>query len=359
MARSTNPAHADEHEEAQSRMTFGEHLEELRKRIIRAMLGSLITVTLCIYFYKEIIDVIARPYKLACLTHGITPVLTTLKPQEAFLTSITLAVQAGLVLASPWIIYQLWQFVAAGLYERERKIVYRYTAPSALLFLLGIAFFYFVVLPMTLNFFIQFNSDTSGPLPQVHWFDRIVGYKAPPGTAPATTPSTNPITATSSPTTNIAPIPQAPLLTLPVLTGPPEAPPPHHAVLYFDSRDNTVKARTEKGVVVFMVSQEGSLFATTWRYDDYLSFVTFTALIFGLAFELPMVMLILAQVGIVETQTYRNVRKYAYFGILIGAVIAAPSGDLSTLFFLFIPLIALYEFGIIAAALVTRGRNEN
>jgi sec-independent protein translocase protein TatC len=98
------------------------------------------------------------------------------------------------------------------------------------------------------------------------------------------------------------------------------------------------------------------MIVNTWRADDYLSFVAFTALIFGIAFEMPMVILILAQIDLVQTQTFRNIRKYAYFGILIAAVIAAPSGDLMTLGFLFIPLVVLYEVGIIAAAIATRGR---
>jgi len=75
-----------------------------------------------------------------------------------------------------------------------------------------------------------------------------------------------------------------------------------------------------------------------------------------LAFQLPMVILVLAQIDIVQTQTFRNIRKYAYFGILIIAVIIAPSGDILTLAFLFIPMVLLYELGIILAAFATRGR---
>ena len=342
------------------RMTFGEHLEELRKRIIRAPCSAPSSLsTLCIYFYKFIIDIITRPYKIACLAHGVNPILTTpSNPRKPSSPPSPLSVQAGLMLASPWIIYQLWQFVAAGLYARERKIVYRYTAPSALLFLLGIAFFYLIVLPMTLNFFITFTTDTSRSLPTPNFIERFMGItipQPPAATHPPTTtsPATTAATATA-PTTLPAVVP----IVLPILAEDPPPPSNGQASLYLDSRDGEIKARTPKGVMVFMISQEGSLFSTTWRFDDYLSFVMFTALIFGIAFEIPMVMLVLSQVGIVEPNTYRSSRKYAYFAILIAAVIAAPSGDPMTLILLFTPLVALYELGILAAAFVTRNRDQ-
>jgi sec-independent protein translocase protein TatC len=108
-----------------------------------------------------------------------------------------------------------------------------------------------------------------------------------------------------------------------------------------------------------MVVAQGTLIINTWRSDDYLNFVAFTALIFGLAFELPMVMLVLAQIDIVQAKSYRSMRKYAYFGIVVGAVIVAPSGDIMTLAFLFIPLVVLYELGILVAAFATRGRDDD
>ena len=339
-------------------MTFGEHLEELRKRIVRAMLGSIGGVAICLIFYRQILWIVTRPLKLACEAHNLPFFLNTLKPQEAFLTSITLAFQAGLVLTSPWIIYQLWQFVAAGLYPRERRIVYRYTAPSALLFLLGVAFFYFIVLPLTLNFFISFTMNTAGgPATPSFWERWVIGAPAEPKAATQPVNATAPATAAGAEAA-ILPATMPMPVNLPVFLTDPPAPPPGEAFLYFDARDNIVKCRTHDAIIIFMVGQQGSLFTTTWRYDDYLSFVMFTALIFGLAFELPMVMLILAQIGIVETKTYRGIRKYAYFVILIAAVIVAPSGDPTTLLFLFVPLLGLYELGILCAAIVTRGSGE-
>jgi sec-independent protein translocase protein TatC len=334
----TNPS--DDPDAAQVRMSFGEHLEELRKRIIRALLGSLVLVAVCLVYYKEIIAIVSRPYILIARAHHLPDVLNTLKPQEAFLTSVTLAFQVGLLLSSPWIIYQLWQFVAAGLFPRERTIVYRYTGPSAILFLTGVAFFYLIVLPMTLNFFMTFTDNTAPPPPTPNFIERLRGIKNPTPAAAA------PATAASQP----AAIPT----TLPVLTADPARPADGQIFIYQDARDGRLKIRTSDAIFAVSVTQQGSLFSTTWRYDDYLSFVMFTALVFGLAFELPMVIMILARVGLVQIKTFRSIRKYAYFAIVIIAAIAAPSGDPATLALLAVPLILLYEVGIVAAAVVTR-----
>ncbi len=268
----------------------------------------------------------------------------TLKPQEAFFTYLTLAAEAGLILTSPWIIYQLWKFVAAGLYPRERKIIYRYVGPSILLFLLGVAFFYFIVLYMTLSFFFSFTANSAGPTPTPNALERflvrIYGQAPPAQTAPATATGT------------------APLFTgIPVFDHDPSPPAAGQAILYYDSTHGEIKLRTATETDVIPVAPENSYFTNVWRASDYLSFVAFTALIFGLAFEMPMVILVLAQIDLVQTQTFRNIRRYAYFGILAAAVVAAPSGDIMTLAFLFVPLVALYEIGIVAASIATRKRD--
>jgi sec-independent protein translocase protein TatC len=348
---------SDEGEEAQARMSFGEHLEELRKRIIRAMLGSVAGVLLCILNYKEIVAIVSRPYRLVAEKHNLANVFATLKPQESFLTSITLAFQAGLVLSSPWIIYQIWQFVAAGLYKRERRIVYRYTIPSGVLFLIGVGFFYFIVLPMTLNFFMNFSEDPVGGQPVATWLEQHIlslGGKTEPAATQPATQSTQPATQNA---TEPAAQPGLQPIPLPMLTTDPPPPPAGQWVMYMDA-DGRIKARTSNRIVVVTATREGAMFATQWRYDDYLSFVMFTALVFGLAFELPLVIVVVAQIGIVEVKTFRSMRKYAYFGMVALAAVAAPGGDVMSLACLTVPLLVLYEVGIIVAAVIVRRQQQ-
>ncbi|HVT79900.1 MAG TPA: twin-arginine translocase subunit TatC [Phycisphaerae bacterium] len=369
----------EESEEGQSRMSFGEHLEELRKRIVRALLLAVIGVGLCMFYVHEIYNIVTRPYHVAAQAAGVQDVLITLKPQEVFFTPISLAVKAGLILTSPWIIYQLWQFVGAGLYKRERRIVYRYIGPSALLFLLGVAFFYFIVLPMTLQFFFSFASHGGTRAANPNFWDRIMMHFTPEmsvpvgasnatataaataATATANATATAPAgTATAPAETSTAPatLPAGPMV-IPSIDHDPEPPPEGQVLLYYHSLEHRMKIMLHDRTMIPTVVIEGAMFINSWRADDYLDFVGFTALIFGIAFQLPMVILILAQIDIVQTQTFRNVRKFAYFGILIAAVIVAPSGDAMTLAFLFVPLVLLYEVGIILAAIATRGRPQD
>jgi len=331
----------------QVRMSFSEHLEELRKRIIYALLGSFGFIAVCMVYHKEIIYIVSRPYKVVAKAHNLPGVFTVLQPQEAFLTSIMLALQAGLILSSPWIIFQLWQFVAAGLFPSERKIVYRYLAPMSLLFLIGVAFFYFIVLPIVLNFFVAFTANTAGPAPTPTWIERAMGISSK-SKVPSSESKSEPSTQNSE--LRI----QDSGLSLPVLDFDPPRPEGNEAFIYRDARDGRVKILTHDTTYVVPVSPENSLFSAQWRYDDYLSFVMFTALVFGLAFELPLVIMILVRVGVVQVQTFRKIRKYAYFTIVVISVIASP-GDFMSIALLTIPLLFLYEFGILAATL-TRQR---
>jgi sec-independent protein translocase protein TatC len=333
------------------RMSFGEHLDELRKRIIRALMGGIIGVGICVYFMFDIYKFVVHPYMVTAARHGLPEAMTTLKPQEAFFTFLTLAVKAGLILTSPWIIWQLWQFVAAGLYKKEKRVVYRYVGPSVVLFLVGVAFFYFIVLPLTLEFFFTFSMHAGGATGEPNWWDRTLSRlveKAPIPVPPATTTATRPEGGGL----------EVKGLMIPSLDHNPPVPPEGQAVMFYHAVERRVKILLHDQTMVPMVVAEGALIINTWRSDDYLNFVAFTALIFGLSFELPMVMLVLAQINIVRAKTYRGARKYAYFGIVVGSVIVAPSGDILTLAFLFVPLVVLYEVGILAAAFVTRGRAE-
>jgi sec-independent protein translocase protein TatC len=328
---------AGEGEETQVRMSFGEHLDELRKRIIRSLVGSIAGVMICLYYINDIVIIILHPYRIALLSHGYPDLFSFTKPAEIVINYLTLAVQCGLILCSPWIIYQIWQFVAAGLYKRERRIIYWYIGPSAFLFLLGVAFFYFVVLPLTLNFFVGFTMNTAGPPPQPSWIEEML-LKQSRATAP-----------------DLTGIPRGDATTMPgipVVSSDPPAPPKGTGYLFYNAAERKLKWLTADESLTVMVARGGSLFTNTPRLDDYLHFVTMMTLIMGLSFQMPMVIVILAQVGIVHPNALRKARKYAYFGILVLSVILAPSPDLVVPLFFFIPLVVLYEVGILAAHLL-------
>jgi sec-independent protein translocase protein TatC len=333
----------DDSEESQVRMGFGEHLEELRKRLVYSLLGSAGFIVLGLYFMNDITGWLLRPYRLALMAHGYPPFLGYAKPAGTVITFLGIGVKAGLVAASPWIIYQLWLFVGAGLYKRERKLVYKYIGPSAVLFLLGVAFFYFLVLPLTLNFFIGFNDSTATSKTPARptWIEKELGLDPTPGTDATTLPAGD---ATTMPT-------------VPMVSSDPTTMPAGVGKLYFNAVDGQLKFTAGQRTWVLLVGREGSFFVNLPQLDDYLEFVTFTALVFGVAFELPMVILVLAQIGLVQVKTFREIRKYAYFGIAIVSCVAAPSTDVLTMMCLMVPLIGLYEAGVLAASIAV-GRQQ-
>lgn len=171
----------------------------------------------------------------------------TLTVQEGFFTYLKVSFIAGFVFASPWVFYQAWQFVAAGLYPHERKYVYRFGPMSFVLFSAGVAFAFFVVLPFALEFFIGFSSRL-GLTPQI-------------------------------------------------------------------------------------------------RIGEWISFAVFLPVLFGIAFQMPIVMLFLERIGVFEVTDYRSKRNIATFVIAIVSMILTPQ-DPITMILMMIPLMLLYELGI-------------
>jgi sec-independent protein translocase protein TatC len=140
-------------------MSLGDHLEELRARLILSIIGFVIALVLCLSFGKWIISFIEMPYIKAM---GKEALLQSLAPTDGFISYMNVAMIAAVVIASPWIFYQLWLFVAAGLYPNERRYVYLAAPFSTGLFIIGALFFIFVIAPLTLSFLVMFNKDVLG-----------------------------------------------------------------------------------------------------------------------------------------------------------------------------------------------------
>ena len=141
-------------------MSIGEHLEELRKRAFLAVVGILPIFCVGLYFGKNILRFIMRPLMDALAEEGefsgsgqVTNAL------EGFLNYLKIAAVLAAVVGGPWIIYQVWKFIAPGLYGRERRFFYILSPMSVVFSLLGVAFMYYVMLPFVLVFFVHFNAN--------------------------------------------------------------------------------------------------------------------------------------------------------------------------------------------------------
>jgi sec-independent protein translocase protein TatC len=189
------------------------------------------------------------------INKGMRPAnaLVSLAPLEAMTIFFMVCVVSGLVLASPWVFYQLWAFVGAGLYRHERHYVKKFLPFSLGLFLAGVFLCFFGVLPITLSFLLEFNV----------WL----------GIEP------------------------------------------------------------------------------TLRLADWMSFATILPLIFGICFQTPLVMFFLSLIGIFTADDYRSKRKIAILIMVIAGAVLTPGQDIASQIMLAVPMILLYELGIVLVSL--------
>ncbi len=167
----------DADDEGMLRMSFLQHLEELRSRIIRALMGLGIAFVVSIIFANQLWRIVSEPATIA-LTHlGFVPKLAQITPMETFSTVwVKLPMLASIFLASPWILYQVWAFIAPGLYKRERRWAAPFVICSAGLFIAGGLFAYFVAFRYGLEFLLGIGRDINiQPLVSVtEYFDLFV-----------------------------------------------------------------------------------------------------------------------------------------------------------------------------------------
>lgn len=230
-----------------------EHLQELRQRIVRSLLALIVCVGVAVTFAHR-----AFSYIMSTATFGDNPIsIQQISISDTFLTEFRLAIIGGLVLAFPFILYQIVAFVVPALHPNERRILYMGLPFATLLFIAGWSFGWFVVVPLTKGFFLN--------------------VAATAGVESAITPS------------------------------------------------------------------------------SYISFVLGICNPLGIAFELPLVVLILARIGLVTATFLARIRKFAFLAIMILAALLSPPDVISMSIFL-VPLYGLYEVSIILARFAGKKR---
>ena len=150
------PAGAPE-PEGEVRLTFIEHLRELRKRLVHALAGVGIGMALVGWFVPRIVDGLMAPVRAALPAGRQTIVYTS--AIEPMMVYIKVAIYGGIFVAAPWVLWQLWLFIAPGLYKREKRVVWPFLFWGTLLFYGGAAFCYWVVMPQAFPAMLAFASD--------------------------------------------------------------------------------------------------------------------------------------------------------------------------------------------------------
>ncbi len=149
------------------KMPLTAHLEELRRRLIVCLVAVAAGFGVSYAFRERLFALLARPLE-AHLPEGST--LQYIGIPEAFFTYLKISLFSGLVLAMPVIFYEVWSFVAPGLYEREKRYVFPFVLFSMIFFMGGAAFCYFVVFPFVFQFFMSFSNDSLLAMPTIRQY---------------------------------------------------------------------------------------------------------------------------------------------------------------------------------------------
>lgn len=240
-------------------MTLGEHLEELRRRIIYALLGIVAGAIVGMVFAPEIIEALKEPYSRAMQELGQQPNLVVLDATSGLTNYLKVAFYSGFLLAAPWVFYHVWMFVAAGLHERERRYV-RLAVPFSVLLFVGGAVFFLGVVSRRILYFLLSLSGWLGMMPMI-------------------------------------------------------------------------------------------------TFENHISFMTRMMVVFGLAFQTPLVILILSVTGLVSMQALHHYRKHVIVVILIVSATFTPPDPFSQMA-LAIPMWLLYELGVLLAFVFVHRRRR-
>lgn len=311
-------------------MSFGDHLEELRRCSILALVGIFITTTLSLIYAKSILSFVLRPMLVILHARGQVPQAQALNPPDTFILYLKMAFLTGIVLSMPWTLIQIWRFVGLGLMPRERKFLKMLAPASIGLFATGAMFMFYIVLPIVINFFVEFGEKITVANLEPSWIEKLLVSDQPDDT-------------TAPPTDfqlgNIAMLPKDPV-------------DPPIGSEWFNTTRNQRCVMTDKGVYSTPMhpSQNVSAVKSQFGLSQYVAFVLLLTLAFGLAFELPLVVIFITSMGLVSVAELKKARRYIFFGIVIAAAILTPPDVISQLL-LAIPMILLFEGALLVSSL--------
>ncbi len=234
--------------------TFVDHLTELRTRLIRILIIVFGSSVAAFYFSSEIFDILRAPIE-SYLPNNQGLVFTA--PADKFMAYLQISVFAGIILSSPLWFYQIWKFIAPGLYTNEKKLAAYFILSGSALFVTGILFAFYGALPAAFEFLMGFGNSKDTPM-----------------------------------------------LTI----------------------------------------------------DAYISFVVWMVILFGVAFELPLIIVMLGLLGFVSSNFLRKNRRFIVVFLAVLAGVLTPSPDLASMLIMFVPLVVLFEISVFIVSRIEKSR---
>jgi sec-independent protein translocase protein TatC len=244
---------------------FISHLTELRKRLINSFIFLFIFFVCCYFFSENLYGFLVEPFARAVKESGIERRLIFTALQETFLTYLKVSFFTAFFVTCPYILIQIWKFIAPGLYKHEKIAIIPYLVLTPILFLLGGMLVYYLIMPLAIKFFLSFES-----------------------------------------------------------------------------------AGLSTGLPIQLEA----------KVNEYLSLVMKLIFAFGISFQLPVVLCLLARVCVVYSKFLRERRKYVVVMIFAAAAILTPP-DPITQIGLAIPLLILYELSIFSVSIIEKKNNLN
>ena len=243
--------------------SFIGHLAELRSRLIKSFVFLIFLFIVCYFFSTEIYRFLVQPYTEAVLAENLERRLIFTALHEAFLTYLKVAFFAAFFISSPFILSQLWKFIAPGLYKNEKQALLPYLVATPTLFILGGCIVYYLIMPLAIKFFLGFET------------------------------------------------------------------------------------MAEPGVMAIQLEA---------KVNEYLSLIMRLIFAFGISFQLPVILSLLARVGIIDSEYLRQRRKYFVVIIFAMAAVLTPP-DPITQIGLALPLLLLYELSIFTVKIIEKKKN--
>jgi sec-independent protein translocase protein TatC len=148
-------------------MSFLEHLEELRARLLHSIYSLVVGSVICFYFHERIYNYLAKPLTDTLRAQGLPDKLVYTNPVDAFNLYIKISIMGGLFVASPFVLWQLWMFISPGLYRNEKKYIWPFVLLTSSLFISGGFFAYRLAFPKALAFLIGFGHNFQ-PMVTIH-----------------------------------------------------------------------------------------------------------------------------------------------------------------------------------------------
>ena len=137
-------------------MNFGDHLEELRSRIIKSVLFTIVTFIVIFAWHQAVLRFVVEPYAAVARDLRMDGTLKVLGPTQSFFAYMKVSLIVALLVSAPAWMYQFWSFIGAGLYSHEKKAVYKFAPPMVFLFAAGVSFGYLVLIPVGLRYLLSF-----------------------------------------------------------------------------------------------------------------------------------------------------------------------------------------------------------